>query len=178
LRDRLLTLRRQLSPADIASRSQAVCARLAAENAYISARRIGAYYPFLGEVDVLPQLAAAQAEGREVYLPRLMDGGSLSFARWSGEPLEKGPRGVLQPAAGGAVAELAELDLVIVPGLAFDRARQRLGLGAGFYDRTLGAAPRRPHTIGVAYNFQLVEEVPADAWDVPLDVVVAESSRL
>ncbi len=70
-----------------------------------------------------------------------------------------------------------QLDLIFMPLVAFDAAGQRLGMGGGFYDRTLSARGhrkifRKPRLIGIAHEFQKVEKIPADAWDVPLDGIL------
>ena len=92
---------------------------------------------------------------------------------WS--ELRPGRYGVLEPPAQAAVIRPEEGDLVLVPGVAFDRAGNRLGRGQGFYDRAFPAsAPRPPLLIGVAYQIQLVDAVPHAETDRRVDAVVTE----
>jgi len=70
------------------------------------------------------------------------------------------------------------IDLVLVPGLAFSRDRRRLGRGGGFFDRLLGGRAAQAFKLGVCFSFQLVDSVPTDAHDVVMDAVVTESATL
>lgn len=97
----------------------------------------------------------------------------LRFLGWSpGEPLEIGPYGIEQPPGDRPVVRP---DIILVPLLAFDAALNRLGQGAGYYDRTL-AAHDAALAVGIAWSVQQVDEVPVDAWDRPLDAVITEKS--
>lgn len=158
-----------------ATRSITITNRLAALPQYQSAGHVAGYIPLLGEVDVLPWLAAAALEGKRVYLPRLLDGGTLEFAVYDPRQLVKGPRGVMQPAPELPAISIGELHFLVIPGLAFDRRKYRLGLGAGYYDKTLGGITARPFAAGVGFDFQVIEQFPVDSWDLPVDVVVTES---
>jgi 5-formyltetrahydrofolate cyclo-ligase len=178
LRDRLLTERQAIPAAERTLRSQAIVERVCATDFFQKAGHIAAYLPILGEVDVMPILAVAAQAHKRVYLPRLRDDGRLDFAVYDPAMLVRGPRGVMQPAPELPSVEHAVLELVVVPGLGFDKRRHRLGLGAGFYDKTFGGESRRPTLLGVAYDIQIVDEVPVDPWDVPLDGVVSESAIL
>ena len=89
----------------------------------------------------------------------------------------------IEPAASAAEVPLDALDVVIVPGLAFDADGRRLGFGGGYYDGAFGAGKsgsghRRPALIGLAYDFQIVAHCPADDGDVPVDLVVTEARVL
>ena len=83
-----------------------------------------------------------------------------------------GRHGIREPAADVSAVPPGEIDLVLVPGLAFDEAGRRLGRGAGYYDRFL--APLSVATVGVAFELQLVPEVPAGSGDVPVGAIVTE----
>ncbi len=170
----MLTLRRALAPEDVAVRSARVLRRLAEVPQFRNAARIGLYLPLWNEVDVTPLLDSA-GSGPAPFLPRLLPDGTLEFAAYDPARIGAGPRGVRQPEPDVPAIPMDELDAVLVPGLAFDRTRNRLGLGAGYYDKTLADCRRKPFTIGIAYAFQLVDALPTDPWDVPLDCVVSET---
>lgn len=178
LRDRLLRERRAIEPADHTARSGSVVSRVAALPQFAQAAHVAAYLPLLGEVDVLPVLSQAASQGKRVYLPRLLDGGRLEFAAYDAAMVVRGPRGVMQPAPELPGVGVAEIDFMLVPGLGFDRAKYRLGLGAGYYDKTLAGQARRPYCVGVGFDFQLVETIPADPWDIPLDAVALETTTI
>ncbi len=126
------------------------------------------------EVDAAPLIAALRARGVRIALPRV-DGDRLTL-HWhaEGTPLAKGSFGLMEPPPDAPAADPAEMDLVIVPGVAFDAACNRLGMGAGYYDRLLAGMPRAV-TIGVAFDEQVVDEVPCEPHDRPLDAVVTPS---
>jgi 5-formyltetrahydrofolate cyclo-ligase len=146
------------------------------ERSFVS---VAAYWPFRTEIDVRPLLCALVENGRDTALP-VMGGRSdpLGFRRWRpGAELATDRFGVSHPTDSAAPVDP---DVVLVPLLAFDRGHRRLGYGAGFYDRTLTLLRRRKRilAIGVAFAAQEVEEVPAEAWDEPLDLVLTERGIL
>lgn len=143
--------------------------------------RIACYAAVGGEVDCGPIMAEALARGRDVYLP-VLHGDSLVFAPWApGRPLVGNRFGIPEPAESGARwLRPTELGVVLAPLVAFDDAGRRLGMGGGFYDRAFRflrgrGAYRRPHLVGLAYEFQRVASLPAQRWDVPLHGAVTES---
>jgi len=85
---------------------------------------------------------------------------------------------VLEPPAPAATADPMELSCVVVPGVAFDLAGYRLGRGAGYYDRSFGSAAPRPALLGVAFDWQLVAELPREVHDVPMASVITERRRV
>ncbi len=128
------------------------------------------------EPDILPALREA-AGHREVALPR-WDPVHLRYeaARLiSGAGLAIGRYGVLEPASGEATIPFERLDLILVPGLAFDRCGRRLGRGKGYFDRLLASAPQARRW-GVAFDMQIVMEVPTSAHDVNLHLLVTPDS--
>ena len=128
------------------------------------------------------------ASAAEILLDELIEGnGRFSVPRVVGDEIEfvveeidldwhSGSFGISEP-VGGRVVELAEHDVVLVPLVAFDRGGYRVGQGGGFYDRALAPLldlSSRPFLIGVAHEFQRLERVPRQPWDVALDAVVTE----
>lgn len=130
-----------------------------------------------GEVGTRGVFDSARALEKCCVFPRCLEGNQLEFAtveNW--HELEPGRFGILEPPAGARRVSLAEIDLILVPGLAFDRIGGRLGRGAGYYDRALtevGAAS--PILMGVAHSVQLFESVPMDEHDRPMHAVALET---
>lgn len=130
---------------------------------------------YMGLDDEAPaQRMAAQltAMGKVVALPRVLDRiGSMDFLAWQPEhQLFPGLFGTSQPEPGnGPVAP----DAIIAPLIAFDRSMNRLGQGGGYYDRAFARHPDALR-VGLAWSAQEMDEVPADPWDLPLDMVVTE----
>jgi 5-formyltetrahydrofolate cyclo-ligase len=157
---------------------------------------VAGYVAAKGEIDPASVLAGAAAAGATVALPRVADGG-MRFHRAAFRPLlperfgplVTGRFGLLEPAATAPEIPLDALDVVIVPGLAFDAEGRRVGFGGGYYDGAFGGAEagrktdrktgrKRPALIGLAYDFQIVARCPSGAGDVPVDVVVTEARVL
>ncbi|WP_299659482.1 5-formyltetrahydrofolate cyclo-ligase [uncultured Ruegeria sp.] len=135
------------------------------------------YMPIRTEIDPLPTMAEAAAYG-PVGVPVIQAAGQpLRFSRWTPEGLLKdGPFGAKVP----EVDDYFDPEILIVPLVAFDVQGGRLGYGGGFYDRTLeGLRSRRPTlAIGFAFDAQEAEDLPLEATDQPLDMVVTESRVL
>ena len=133
---------------------------------------VASYVPIGGEADPAPLEEAALAARCTLALPHVVDQATpLSFLRWTpGNTLQSGPFSLRQPAHDGAPVAP---DLVLTPLVAFDRALNRLGQGAGHYDRAFEAFPKALR-IGVAWSVQLIEGLTADPWDVPLHAVATE----
>lgn len=137
---------------------------------------VSGFWPLPGEIDIRPLLVALAGRGHAIVLPRTpRRGNPLSFHRWRpGEKLVPGPFGLSEPAPD---AQTLRPDLLLVPLLAFDAALNRLGHGAGYYDRTLAAlrASGPAVVLGVAFSAQQVGHVPAGAHDQRLDAVATEA---
>jgi 5-formyltetrahydrofolate cyclo-ligase len=179
-----LAMRRRraaLRPAEIAGASHSVARHLWRLPALSRAGRIAGYAAIGGEVDCAGLLSAAQARGRQAYLP-VLHGGKLVFAPVDpAGGLVRNRFGIPEPAGDGRDwLRGTQLDVVLAPLVAFDGNGRRLGMGGGYYDRTFRFTVhrgrwRRPLLIGLAYDFQRVETLPARDWDVPLHAVVTES---
>ncbi|OYY90121.1 MAG: 5-formyltetrahydrofolate cyclo-ligase [Sphingomonas sp. 28-66-16] len=133
---------------------------------------IASYLPMAGEADPARLAEAALDRGYRLALPHVTTRAApMRFLAWTvGDPLDDGPFGLLQPRA-----DSCELnpDIVLTPLIGFDRAGNRLGQGAGYYDRAFArlAAVLR---IGVAWSMQQIDTLPTDPWDVPLHGIVTE----
>ena len=123
------------------------------------------------EVPTLPLLNRLSTEGKTVLLPHVVNDTDMELRRYTGSnDLEQGAFGIMEP-TGELFTDYDDIDVAVIPGMAFDREGHRLGRGKGYYDRFL---TRLPHTykIGVCFPFQLVDHVPADAHDILMDEVI------
>ena len=186
LRREMSAARAALSETERQARSEAASARLLAlpELAALAGagpKTLAGYVAAKGEIDPAPALAAAAVAGAALALPRVApEAPRLRFHRADAGPLTPGRFGISEPAAAAPELALDELDVVIVPGLAFDAEGGRLGFGGGYYDGAFGASGpgKRPALIGLCYDFQLVAQCPAGDGDVPVDLVVTEARVL
>jgi 5-formyltetrahydrofolate cyclo-ligase len=143
------------------------------------ARVIGMYAPLRCEVDILPLGEEALARGKQVAFPRANPPrATLWFYRVASlGDLSPGTHGILEPPDVAARrTTLEEMDLLLVPGLAFDFKGQRLGFGGGYYDRLLSERGRGggPYSIGVAFECQVLSALPVASHDRPVDALVTE----
>jgi 5-formyltetrahydrofolate cyclo-ligase len=180
LRTRVLARRARLPERERAAKSAAIRAHLQALPEVMRARTVIGYAAFGAEVDVDPLLDDLALLGRGVFLP-FVEGPDLGIARVAdlATDLAPGYRGVREPKAiGRRPANPQRCEVAIVPGVAFDRHGGRLGYGGGHFDRLL--ARLRPSTpvVAVAFGVQLVEAVPREPHDIPMDVVVTEEEAL
>lgn len=133
---------------------------------------VTSYLPLGSEADPSPLVRAALEAGCALALPHVVNRQQpLRFLAWCpGDSLVPGPFGLSQPAA--TAAEL-DPDIILTPLVGFDRSGNRLGQGAGYYDRVFARYPRA-WRVGVALAVQEVDSVPTDAWDAPLHAIVTE----
>ena len=143
---------------------------------------IGLYLPTDGEVDLTASVDELSSRGWQLHLPVIGPEHSMAFRPWHpGEPLTANRFGIHEPPAEERSDVTAtDLDVVVGPCVAVDRTGNRVGFGAGYYDRALAGPAGRPlpHTVGVVFEVQLVDTVPARDWDVPMRVVVTESCAI
>ncbi len=149
-----------------------------------SAKHIALYLAVNGELSAMPLLERAHAMGKHCYLPVLHPVGHnrLWFARWQpGDPLRPNKFNIMEPVWNkDSLIEAWALNLVVVPLVAFDRRRGRLGMGGGYYDRTFSWRAHRRHwqgplLVGYGYELQKVTYLPQQPWDVSMDVIATEN---
>ena len=175
LREAMLERRRALDAEAHRELSAAIGERLRGDERYRDARVLHSYIDARdNEVATRDLVQVALHEGRRVVCPRALPGGRLEhYEIGSLQDLEPGRFGLLEPPPDSARAvDPSAIDLVLVPGIVFDREGFRAGFGGGYYDRFLAAidAP----SIGLAFALQLVDRVPREAHDVPVDAIVTE----
>jgi len=140
---------------------------------------VAVYNAFRGEVGTERIREAFLAAGATLYYPCVEKGTLGFYPHREGDGWVAGQYGISEPFRSPGVPPKTEgFDLVVVPGVAFDRAGRRLGQGLGYYDRFLRGLPEDVLRVGLAYSEQLVQEVPVDVWDVAVHAVVTEEEVL
>lgn len=175
LRETVLERRRALDAGTHRELSHAIGRRVIADDRYRDAHVLHTYIDARdNEVATRDLVRAALGEGRRVVCPRALPGGRIEhYEIGSLQDLEPGRFGLLEPPPEpDRAVDPSAVDLVLVPGIVFDREGFRAGFGGGYYDRFLAAidAP----SIGLAFALQLVDRVPREAHDVPVDAIVTE----
>lgn len=164
--------RRGLAPARRALEEEVVQAFVQATPEWRAARTVLLYRSFGAEFSVVGLTLAAWRAGKRTLFPRVAGTGLILHAVSSWSELRPAGLGVSEPAASSPIVDPAEVDLAIVPGLAFSRSGDRLGRGGGHYDRLL---PALRAAWGVAFDCQLVDRLPAERHDQRVHRVVTAS---
>lgn len=180
LREQAKTTLAAISDRERELRSRSLCSKLADLPGWSAAKTVMVYLAMPEEVDLAAAIEKAVKAGKRICVPRI-DWAAKTMSPmvvdWKKMKTEVREHGVSEP-VGGAVAKLEKLDLVLVPGLAFDLKGHRLGRGAGFYDRFLEEykAARGPAAaaLGVCFEAQVVGQIPAEEHDQTVDGVVTE----
>ncbi len=179
LRKRVLAVRMGLDRGQAEVSGQAILEQVLGLEAYRRAKLVHTYISSKeNEVDTRALIGACLKQGKRVAVPVVMPGTkTLAHALIDGlDQLVVGPWGLAQPdpAAATWLPAEARIDLVVVPGLAFDRRGHRIGWGGGYYDRFL--AQVQAVKIGLCYDALVLDRIPGEPHDVPVDMVVAETA--
>lgn len=182
LRQRLRQSRRALNTRQQTLASARVFHRISGQRYFRSAKRIAFYLASDAEIDPLLLLATALERGQHCYLPCMhpFKANHLLFVRYrQGDPLVRHRWGMLEPALRSKdLVSARTLDLVFVPLVGFDRERNRLGMGKGFYDRCFSfrirSGRQRPQLVGLGHECQRVEKLETNEWDVRMDKIVSD----
>jgi 5-formyltetrahydrofolate cyclo-ligase len=179
LRAKIRAAMKEISPAARAAASKRLCAKLKEQPFFQSAGSVLFFAPLPNEADVWPLLDKSLAAGKTVALPRFDSAGeNYSACRvqhlWT--EIVRGQFGIREPSASCAEIPLKEIDLILVPGIAFDLHGRRLGRGKGFYDRLLEKV--RGLKIGVALDEQIAGKIPVEAHDVRMDFILTPTRCL
>ncbi|QEM84226.1 5-formyltetrahydrofolate cyclo-ligase [Halomonas binhaiensis] len=189
LRRELRQRRRALSAAQQKAASKALGAQLRSLPELLAARRVALYLPNDGEIDPRPLLDWLHRRGAHAYLPvlRPLANNALWFVRYDhNTPMVRNRFGIQEPDTRHGAHPARRLpawalSVILMPLVGFDDQGQRLGMGGGFYDRTLafthperGNPGPRPKLIGLAHEVQRMEKLPIASWDVPLDAIATD----
>lgn len=167
-----------LLPDERLKRSRKIAEKLYRLDVFKDARNVCTYVSMPAEVDTTLLIDELIGMGKRVLVPLTnLENKELRLYHITSRQacLKPGTLGISEPDKGKcSEADPKEVDLVLVPGLLFDRKHNRLGRGAGLYDRFLAALPQRVHKIGLAFSFQVVSELPTYPHDVRLDQVLTD----
>ena len=172
IRKEILNKRSAMSSLDVNTLSAGICRRLAMTEQYNNAENVCLYMPIKNEADVTLLIDALRRNGRTVWLPRVI-GGHMDFYIYNEDtPLISGAFGIREPDSKTVLVPDSRT-LVVMPGAVFSVKRGRIGYGGGYYDRFL-EENSRCMTAAVCYDFQIIDEVPAEAHDIKPQIIVSE----
>ena len=184
LRRRVLARRGALTEAEHAEASRKIVQRVAGLGEFQEAETVLLFASFGDEVDTWGLMRQAAAAGKRVVLPRVKKRKpdmELRVVTDFGEQLEPGAMGIMEPVEECPEVRRAELDLIVLPGVAFDLTGGRLGYGGGYYDRLMGGLAEdgcRPALVAIAFEVQIVDEVPMGEGDVRVPLIVTEEREI
>ncbi len=180
LRQAALSQRRALALTDCLAWSRSIQSRAMGFSYYRAARAVGLYSPVQNEVETSAILQHALTSNKKVFYPKLSLAGSAGLARInSAAELVVGRHNILEPAGSDFLVPSDGDSLVLfIPGVLFDRRGNRLGRGGGWYDRVLGELGNEGICVGLAYDFQLVEKLPAASWDRQMHFILTENNQI
>lgn len=187
IRKAVLAERSALDDETVALASQVICRKIMGIDAYEEATDVCLYMPMRNEVDVLLLAEAAEAEGKRVWVPKVIEkttgqgaekkAGVMVFNRFTGLDEEDIITGAydIRESSSEEILEPNDTTLIIMPGAVFTPWKDRIGYGGGFYDKFLDEHPQCK-TIAPCYDLQVVDELPVEAHDRKPDYVVSETS--
>ena len=141
----------------------------------LEGKTIGGYYPYNYEINVIELLGKLEKKNYLITLPKIKKNFQMNFFKWStNEPLTINKYGIPEPTS----SSLKSPDILLVPLVAYDEYRNRIGYGGGFYDRYIKKIKKikKVLTIGVAFSYQKVKKVPINKYDIKLDFIVTDKN--
>lgn len=174
LRKRMSSMRKALTPSEREAASKRICEKLIFENRPLSGRTLAVYFASAYEIDLKDFISSALEQGATVVSPR-WNGSTYELAKVEGltaDKLRLGPMKIPEPVCENIVRP-QDVDIWIVPGLAFTADGKRLGYGGGWYDRLLSRSSASSLKIAVAHPFQIVSDIPTEKHDIRLDRIVS-----
>src|ERR687895_2758902 len=154
--------------------------RVIATKEYQSSKSIGAYYPIGSEVKTFDIIKHSIDNKKEVGLPRVIDCTKIEFFKIIEDSFEKikftkGKYGIFENSMSST--SIDQMDLLIIPGIAFDLQGNRIGYGKGYYDRFLSSRKTK-YVIGLAYETQVINESPNNHYDIPVNIIITEKRTI
>lgn len=178
LRREALDRRRAMTDEELASLDEAIFDHLHASGIVAHSQTPLIYVSQRGEADTRRLIRERLERGLVVCVPQVITKSLMRAVATENfdRDLAPGAYGILEPVEGhGRTVALEDIDVVLTPGLLFDRAGHRLGYGAGYFDRFLAQIPNNVARVGLAYGWQLVDALPCDPWDIALTRIVTEN---
>ncbi len=168
IRKEMKEKRRALTSKQIQIASESICKKVCATQAYKAAKTVCLYLSAYKEVDTASLLAQCRQDGKIVALPVTDENGAITLYVDNGD-YKKGNFSITEP-SGDKTVDPQDVDIFILPGLAFDKSGNRLGFGMGCYDRLLSKT--NGYKIGICYAFQYIDALPTDAYDIKMDKII------
>lgn len=176
IRQKILKIRKSMSRTEILEASTKITDKILEMSVYESVADICCYMPVNNEVELDRLITRAFCDNKRVYLPRVT-GDEMDFFRfYDGMPLIKGRYNIPEPDSNEILVP-GRNTLIIMPGAVFSKEMDRIGYGGGYYDKYLFTHPEA-HTLGICYDFQILDNIPRDDYDIRPQIIVSPSYTL
>jgi 5-formyltetrahydrofolate cyclo-ligase len=171
LRREVRLRKRQYTKEQLSVMSATIIRKLVADSHFVSAQTILMYFSLDDEV-YTHQLVNDMAGEKKILLPSVIDEENLALHVYrQADDLREGAFHIMEP-TGELFTRYEDIDVAVIPGMAFDRQGNRMGRGKGYYDRILAKIPNA-YKIGICFEFQLFDEIPTDGYDITMDRVIS-----
>lgn len=171
LRTEIKRLNRAVTPSERGAAEQRIFEAVELDEAFRRAHCVAFFSALPDEVST-GQTLERWSRGKRIVLPRVA-GDEMDFYEYDPRTMERGAFGIMEPGADAVLCPPGEIDLIVVPGVAFTREGARMGRGRGYYDKYLSQGGFRAFKMGVCYRHQLVADLPVEPHDVFMDRVIA-----
>jgi len=168
IRKNLLKKRESLSDEEVLTHSKRITERIKNLEEYKKAQKVLLYYPIKKE----PDITGLMSDEKTFIFPKVSGDELILYEVKELKDLKEGSFGIKEPAS-GKETNPEEVEIALVPGIAFDERGFRIGFGKGYYDRLLSKV--KGVKVGVCYDFQVFKELPVDYWDIPVDLIITQS---
>lgn len=177
LRNKILTIRNSLDKNEKELMDISIYNKLINLDLYKKAKSIFIYISFSNEIDTVKIINKALEYGKEVYIPKIYreDKSMKAIRMNSFDELEKNFMGILEPVNDSNYIEKENIDLIIVPGVVFDKEGNRIGYGGGYYDRYLSDIKDKKNKVVLSYGLQIIDEIEPEIHDIQVDYIISES---
>jgi 5-formyltetrahydrofolate cyclo-ligase len=180
IRKTILDKRNSISQLDHINNSRIISNRVISTKEYQSSRSLGIYYSIGSEVKTFAIIRHSLENKKEIALPRIIDSTKIQFFKVMEDRFEKikftkGKNGIFENSMSTTIID--KIDLLIIPGIAFDLKGNRIGYGKGYYDRFLSLYKAKCK-MGLSYDCQIINEIPNNEHDIPVDIIITEKRTI
>jgi len=179
LRKQMMKKRSSLSKKEKKIKDQSIYNQVVNDEDYNTADSVFLFLSFGSEIDTKKIIQDALDHSKKVFLPKVVGENLELFEVEDFENLERSKYGILEPNENCQAIRNCSLDFILMPGLAFDQSGGRVGYGGGFYDRYISSLPNyeKIPKVAIAYDFQIVDEVPMSRYDIPVDRIIVDEVK-
>ena len=179
LRSKILTIRNNLDKDIKQKYDEIIFKKLRERSEYINSKNIFIYLGYGSEIDTISLVKDMFLDGKNVCIPKtnIEDRTMEAVIIRDLDNLEEDKYGILEPKSNYEVIDKQDIDLVVMPGVAFDNDGGRLGYGGGYYDKFLMDCSEDKYKIALAYDFQVIESVPKEEHDILVNCIITEKSE-